>query len=279
MSHKDRSGKGNKRNKPEHDSSLEEEHGVFRRSKLVARTPPKQKKEADINMEEIKELLLQMRKEIKEDMEGIKNEIKSEIGEIRKDVKDLRREIEQSNEEVMQIKADMNGVKAKRQEERKEVIEKLGKVEERLERLERDKIRNRLVLTGIDMRNDDENKLKEGVEQMIEREMKIKVEVKKAYKLSPKRYIVEMNKWEDKIMLLKEKVRLRGSDIYLESELTLKEREIQKKIRDIAREEKKKGAVVRVRYQSLQVNGRTFAWNRETDLLEETDRIHKHSKN
>ncbi|KAK9727614.1 hypothetical protein QE152_g19059 [Popillia japonica] len=52
--------------------------------------------------------------------------------------------------------------------------------------------------------------------------------------------------------ILRVKSKLKGKDIYIDSELTLEERSIQRKIRDKAREERNRGARVRVKYQQLE---------------------------
>lgn len=49
-----------------------------------------------------------------------------------------------------------------------------------------------------------------------------------------------MAEWPEKLKILKEKSKLRGKDIYIDSEVTYKERNVQKRIRVIAREERTK---------------------------------------
>lgn len=279
MSNIDETGKGSKRSKPEHDSSIEDEEKIFQRSKLVARSPIKQQEETPINMEEIKTLLLQMQKDFKEEMEVMRKEIRGDMEEIRREVGGLRKEIEQSKVEVVCIKNETDKMKEEWRKDREELTNKLMRVEEEIERVERDKVRNRLVVSGIDMLTNDDGEVKEILEQAIKRELKIHVQARKAYKIGPKRCILEMDRWEDKLTILKEKAKLKGKNIYIDSELTHKEREIQKKIRDIAREEKRKGIKVRVRYQRLELNDKVFVWNRRGHSLEEAEDAHKKPKN
>jgi hypothetical protein len=56
----------NKRNKPDHDSSPETEQKLFRGGTQVGRTQLKQEKTEDQNMEEIKQILLELSREVKE---------------------------------------------------------------------------------------------------------------------------------------------------------------------------------------------------------------------
>lgn len=51
--------------------------------------------------------------------------------------------------------------------------------------------------------------------------------------------------------------------------MTAKEREIQKYIRDVAKEERNKGANVKVRFQKLQLNGREYRWSNKDNKLRE----------
>jgi hypothetical protein len=51
------------------------------------------------------------------------------------------------------------------------------------------------------------------------------VKVKKVYKIGQDRYNVEMNNWNEKLMVLKTKGKLRGKEIYIDSALTLTERD------------------------------------------------------
>lgn len=274
-------GKGIKRDKPEHDSSLEEEKQVPRKSKIETTTPTKsQNKEENINMEEIKVMILNLRKEIKEDVTEIKREVGTEVNEIGRDVRCLREEIEQNTEEMKLIREEINRMREEWRREREEMIGKLREAEEKIEKLEKDRIRNNLVVCGIDMMPNSDEVLKEAMESMLEKELKVRVKTKKVYKIGPKKCIMEMNDWQDKVMVLKEKGRLKGKSVFIDSDLTATEREIQKKIRDIARDERKKGAkVVKVRYQRLDIDGRTLEWDRKEQVLRDSVKGPREPKN
>jgi thiol:disulfide interchange protein len=117
------------------------------------------------------------------------------------------------------------------------------------------------------METEDEELLRNTMEKKINKELSLNVKVKKVYKIGQDRYNVEMNNWNEKLMVLKTKGKLRGKEIYIDSALTLTEREIQKKIRDFAKKERIKGATVRVKYQGVEIDGRSWKWNKKEQKL------------
>lgn len=249
-----------KRNKPDHDDSIEKYEDPFQRSKLVARTPPKEEKEKTIqengNMEEIKNMLM----------------------EIRTDIKGVKESMSQSNEEVRKMREQMGTMQEEWKREKAVILEQLQRAEEKIEKLEKTNIRNNLIVTGVKTNRNTEKNPRRAVEDMIESELNIKVKVKGAYQIGQERYIVETECWEDKLQILIEKKNLKGKNIYIESEMTSKERKIQKIIRDIAREERSRGANVRVRFQKIIVNGKTMKWDIASQKLIDTEPSHT-SKN
>ena len=111
--------------------------------------------------------------------------------------------------------------------------------------MQKEKKRNNLIITGVTMG-----------------------EVRRTYKIDEARYIIEMEQCNDKLTILKEKAKLKGRDIFIDSELSKTEREIQKCIRDVARIEKEKGTKIQVGYQKLNVNGQMMKWNHANKKLE-----------
>ena len=72
---------------------------------------------------------------------------------------------------------------------------------------------------------------------------------------------VTFNKFEDKLKIMRNKSKLRGQDIYIDSELTKAEREIQGILRQRAREEREKGDTeAKVGYQKILLRGQWVAW-------------------
>lgn len=98
---------------------------------------------------------------------------------------------------------------------------------------------------------------------MIEKELGLQTEVKKTYKIGEKKLIIEKYNWKDKMKVLKKKSKLKGTPtgqkIYIDSDPTLREREVQKQIREIARKQKENAALVKIKYQKLETNEKLWA--------------------
>jgi hypothetical protein len=52
---------------------------------------------------------------------------------------------------------------------------------------------------------------------------------------------------------------------YIDDDLTKEERETQKKLRELAREEKDRGKRVKIGYRKIQINGEWFRWDERGD--------------
>ncbi|KAH0816656.1 hypothetical protein GEV33_006135 [Tenebrio molitor] len=220
------------RNKPDHDSSPETEQKLFRGGTQVDKIQLKQEKTEDQKMEEIKQILLELSREVKE----------------------MRNDINQNNEEMRSLREDVRTMQVNWEKEKLDLEEKITKTEEKIEKLEKDKIRNNLIMTGMRMETKNEELLRNTMEKMINKELSLNVKVKKSYKIGQDRYSVEMNNWNEKLMVLKTKGKLRGKEIYIDSALTLMETEIQKNIRDFAKKERINGATVRAKIENKQAN-------------------------
>lgn len=265
---RDTGGKGQKRHKPEHDNSLEEQ-AVFQKSKLMPRTPKKGENKEGLDMEELGRMLAELRKDIKEDITKLKMEIKEDMREIKEDLKGMKAEINQNREDMERVREEMDRTRAQWEGEREGLVNRLRMAEKKIEKAEKDKIRNNLFITGVEMDTGSEEALREAMEKMMEKELGIEARVGKAYAVGQKGFIVEMRNWGDKLKILREKRKLRGGKIFIDAELTHREREIQRRLREMAREERNKGAMVRVGYQKMEINGKTVNWDDEENRLME----------
>jgi hypothetical protein len=54
---------------------------------------------------------------------------------------------------------------------------------------------------------------------------------------------------------------------YIDDDLTKEERETQKKLRELAREEKDRGKRVKIGYRKIQINGEWFRWDEREEKL------------
>ncbi|KAK9693714.1 hypothetical protein QE152_g34012 [Popillia japonica] len=235
----DNTKKAQKRSKPDHDISLEEKNH-FQRSKLTPRSPVKVRVP-----KEIRSILMELKKEFKEDLAEIKKEIRTEITQMKEEVNNLKVEFRRNNEEIERVKEEITQIRKEWEDEKQNLMQKLRSSDEKYEKMKRNLIRNNIIITGLKVDATDEKIMKEAIEGMIETHLGIKVNTKKVYKIDKKRCVAELADRDEKIKILKVKSKLKGKDIYIDSELTFEERSMQRKIRDKAREERNRGAIVR----------------------------------
>lgn len=117
----------------------------------------------------------------------------------------------------------------KREEERKKEKEalqnKIWLIEEKGEK-------KNIIIKNTDMEG---NELTKEVKQFINSEMKIDVEVTEAYELRKGIVLAKLKKRSKKRNMMTTKNMLKETQIYIEDDLTYKERQIQRKLRKIAR--------------------------------------------
>lgn len=90
-----------------------------------------------------------------------------------------------------------------------------------------------------------------------------KVEVEKAHRIEKKQggsfVVTKLRIWEQKREVMIKKNKLKGKQLYTD-DLTVKERAIQKEIRDIAKKEREQGTETKVGYRKLKVENKVFKW-------------------
>lgn len=260
-----------KRDREEGDKSFEGTYGVFSISKKTPRTPEKSKVKTE-NKQKMEEKIDTLTEMLSTFMKDIKKEvvkIQTEVAEIRGEVSDIKNGMALNNVELQNLKEEIRFDQENRKLDYKETERKFEEMEIRLEKLEREKIKNNLVISGIKIDTEDKETLKVATKNFIKEALNADVEIKDAYKIGDKRCIVEMENMKDKAEILRNKAKLRGKDVFIDSDLTLKERKIQKQLREMAKIEKGKGAKVKVRYQKLIVDGKLMVWDEKTNILKE----------
>lgn len=94
-------------------------------------------------------------------------------------------------------------------------------------------------------------KIEQEVSDFLKRQVRSEVRVNKAYKIKSKEnriiVIANLDSWEQKREVMSRKKELEKG-IWIEDDLTTQEREIQKTLRDIAKEEREKGNKARIGY-------------------------------
>ncbi|KAJ8666736.1 hypothetical protein QAD02_008398 [Eretmocerus hayati] len=131
----------------------------------------------------------------------------------------------------------------------------------RLEENERRARRNNLIIIGKKM---EQTRLKERVEQWLEEQLQVTCKINRAWKIrSPKEEMIGIGcenseKWKE---IMTNKSKLKGTDVFIEKDLTWQEREIRRKLVGFAKEQASKGK------KTLARNGRGRKQTTETKKM------------
>lgn len=238
----------------------EERESPFTKSLKIQRSPEEKIKEKEMEVKEMFERLLEEISQIKSNH----GEMKREIEEVRKELEEVRKEKASLRAEVVELKELIKGKENTWNKEKDQLIGKVNEMEEKMEKMEKNERKKNIVITGL---------IGEGMNQevrlqsWIEKELGVIVGVEEMYEVNGK-LIAKIKTWEEKrkIMLNKSKLRSKmGSKVFIDDDLTVKERVIQKKIRVIANAERNKGNEVKVGYKKLRINGKLWMWKNDLD--------------
>jgi hypothetical protein len=157
------------------------------------------------------------------------------------------------------------------EEEKNSTSERVARLETKMENEERRRRKNNIVITGWRSEGSSKQQSREEVEKFIKENIG-EAKVKDCYNINKDQILVQMEEWSGKEKVMKQKGKLRGNratkKIFIDNDLTKKEREIQKKIRAIAREEKRQGKDLKVGYMKITIEGVQMRWNEEKGRLE-----------
>lgn len=102
------------------------------------------------------------------------------------------------------------------------------------------------------------------MEDFIEQKIGVTIQIKEIHKLGERTCLVGMNSEKDKEQVMKNKYKLKNSrdaTVYINNDMTKKERETQRQLRNFEREEKGKGRQVKKRYNKVTVEGEDWKWD------------------
>lgn len=164
----------------------------------------------------------------------------------------------------------------------KEKVNMLENKENNRETKEKNERRKNIIISGNIMNNSrDVDNCKVRVEKIIQDVIKTKVEITNT------ELICKNNKGKDvirvrlathdkKLEIMKKKSQLRGSDVFIDDDLTKEEQIIQKCIRERVKQEKENGKMAKVGYQKIFMNGKWCKWSSEVGKVFEelpTERV------
>lgn len=223
---------------------------VFKKSKKVQRTPPTDPRAHHKNNDlvEIKEMMRNMM---------------SEILEIRKDNKEFRTEMKELRQENMELREEVKNLK-----------EKIGKLEETniaVEKIDRGTRKNNIIVSGLEIDKMEGNNNPEKIEKFLKQHLDITTKIKQVQKTKNNLLIIGIESFEDKIEIMRNKNKLKQTElskIYISNDLTPRERQIQKSLKELADKSRQENKVVKMGYQKLIIDGQEWRWNEKTDTLE-----------
>lgn len=256
-------------------------HEIFSRSKKVFRTPDKSntKMNTQDNQEEMKELLRQLTAENKKKNEELED-IRNMLGDVVQELKEIRKENSEYKKQMKEIILENENLK----KEMANMKQKMDKIEITLEICQKDMKKNNLIMKGLPIDTADTELLKNTVETFIGKELGIETEINRTQKINNMMCVIEFKKFEDKLKVLRAKSKLtnyKPHRVYIECDLTLKEIDMQKNLRNIAVNEKANGRKTKIGYGFIIIEDKKWKWNQNTNTLEKaTNNIAAtHSKN
>lgn len=243
-------------NKKRKSDREDDEEDIFKKNKKTGRSPMQHQKKLEENIA----MMMEMMKTMEQTMKNLSSEIKKirdEQQEYRKEIKELKTQ----NETLYKENSKM-----------KEII---GDLDERLDQMENEKRRNNVVIQGMSIKTSDHEQLKNSMKYFMEQELNINVEIKKAIKLGEKTCLIELDNQTEKKKIMQNKNKLKNKKdgkIYINDDLSKKDRNIQKQIRTIAIQERKNGKETRIGYRKLYIDSEEWKWSNAKGKLIKSNR-------
>ena len=246
----------------------------------TAETPDSQKteqeKEMDVKLDKLMEAVLA----VKKDME----ELRKDNRDLRQGMQDLRDEWKSRDEIWEKERKEMRGrieVLEAKKDQAEGLTGRLEGLERKEETREKRERRNNITLRGEDLPRKETPK--DTVEYVLRHELQVEAEIEEAYWVGKgeKRglLIAKLKSWQQKRAVMLKKGTLKEKKLFIDNDLTKKEREIQKNIKDIAKAEREQGAKVKVGYRKVKINDKTFIWKEDGGLKEVNFRSRQSSVN
>lgn len=202
------------------------------------------------------------------------------VQDLKLEFKNIMKESEKRREESWnELMTEIKLMREKHEVERKEWQKEKEELNERIERLEfdrekkeREEKRQNIVIKGANFENDN---LVNSVKEFIKEKVKVEAKIKKAFNIRTKENkkvtVVQLESIEKKKEVMKNKKNIGPMKVFIDDDLTWKEREIQSKIREMAKKKRQEGREVRVSYMKLMVDGKWIKWNEYKNKFEESN--------
>jgi len=143
-------------------------------------------------------------------------------------------------------------------------------MEKVMEEQDREHRRNNIIIQGLKI---GDAKIREDTERFLRAELEFEGEVGAARKVGKNRNMIvaKIDTFINKQEIMKNKTKLRNKPIFINNDMTVKERDIQRILRNRAREEREEGKEVRVGYKTIRIADKQFRWDEERQQIVETE--------
>lgn len=241
----------------------------FQRSKKTLRSPPK-----DHDNDKLEQIL----KLIKE-MSVEQREMRQEQKETKKDIQEMKNQQEEVNLKLMQLiteneylKKENDNIRMENEEIRKEnekIRNELTELGKTVEKMERERKTKNIVISGWKTDTHEPQNLKERVEHFLNQNLQVNIQAKAITILGKSTCMLELESEKDKnlIMINKYKLKHGKERIFINDDLTNRERKKQYELRAFAKTEKEKGKQVKMGYNKVIVNGEEWRWNNQSGKI------------
>lgn len=240
-----------------HDEVLKDDKGVydmFNRSKKTIRSPEQREAEKQRKRAETK---VSIGEATEEDMDELKQMMQEMMREMAKNTAELK-------EEIKDIKKEMNKKEEKWEEEKGQLMKRIENLENRAEREEKEKRMKNIVIKGIEITK---GKEQEEVEIFLKDRLKVNTKISQAYQITKDdktiMVVAKVESLEKKHEIMSTKNVLKDTKIFIDNDLTVEERKIQKEIRSIAKDERDNGKKVKVGFMKMYIDGEEYRWDKE----------------
>ncbi|XP_046737548.1 golgin subfamily A member 6-like protein 22 [Diprion similis] len=238
---------------------------ILRDEANVSRNEAREDKERLINLIEIvKNQGENERRRLEERIQRLENNIAEKDNLHREHWERMKKEVA----EEARITAEE--VDNERRTESRELEGMIREVGRKIEAKDRQERRNNIVIKGQDLPTG--GNAAEVASEIIERITRKKIGIRETIDMrgaQGKAILVKVQSWEEKRKIMGQKRHLAEEKIFIDDDLTDKERDIQRRILERARVEKEKGRRTKVGYKKILIEETQWEWNEETESLVE----------
>lgn len=211
-----------------------------------------------------------------QEMSRTNKNMDSKLDDVKKDVKALGEQYDALRDEVRSLRGEVEELRNQNDNLGKvnsELCEKMESLERKTDDLEGRSRRSNLLFYGV-VRKDSETSddCVKVVEELVADKMGVQgVEFDRAHRLNAKRdspIIVKCTYYRDKLSIMKAKLKLKGTNVFVGEDFTSRVREIRRKLTPHLKEARNRGQRVAMVFDHLLIEGKKFGLNESGGLKE-----------